>query len=93
MDITKLGDDKLKALAYDTIVIIEREQKNLQTLSAELENRRRSTMNEELNTSAQDNIEIAIPEPAPAEEAAIPTEGEAAPTRGDIGLTESHIVA
>lgn len=60
MDITKLSDDKIKALAFDALVIIEQQNKNLQVLNAELQNRSNKIMENE--TTGTPEIETIQPQ-------------------------------
>lgn len=39
MDLTKMSDVEIKALAYDQMVVIENAQRNIQLINQELKNR------------------------------------------------------
>jgi len=70
MDITKLSDVELKAYAYDTISIIEVNQKNLQALNAEIKNRHNTKMeNEQINPEVSPEA-VEAPVETPTEEVA-----------------------
>lgn len=47
MDITQLSDDKVKALSFDALMIIEQQKNNLIILNTELQNRQKKSMEQE----------------------------------------------
>ena len=46
MDITKMSDTELKALAYDQSALIERSQMNIRAINVELNNRNQPPLKE-----------------------------------------------
>ncbi len=66
-DISKWSIEKLKAFAYDCLVVIEQNQNNLKLLNQELTKRKMNPENEEIKP--QEESQTEAPE-APAEESA-----------------------
>lgn len=75
MDITKLSTERIKAMAFDMLVIIEQQNNNLKILNAEIANRQKNHMNDEVTATpeieqpgVESTEEIQTPEVAESEE-------------------------
>lgn len=74
MDISQLSDDKIKALSFDALMIIEQQKNNLTILNTELQNRQKKSMEqEEVKIDATEAVTPEVVE-TPVEEANVDPE-------------------
>lgn len=73
MDISQLSDDKIKALSFDALMIIEQQKNNLTILNTELQNRQKKSMEQEVKIDATGAVTPEAVE-TPTEEANVDPE-------------------